>query len=149
MNKIDEKLYSIMKLYNRLENEPRNYGTDVRITGTGIHIIEIIGNSDDKSVTDIARISGVTKGAVSQKLKKLAEKGLVEKREDPDNLSRSIITLTSKGKVAYYAHKHWHETMDGGFGEYCGSISDEKQEIIIEFLSRVEDFCRRLLAVDE
>jgi DNA-binding MarR family transcriptional regulator len=92
---------------------------------------------------------GVTKGAVSQKLKKLENKILTEKKEDPKNSSRSIVELTSKGKAAYFAHKHWHETMDGGYGAYYKGLEEEKISFLIEFMTKVEDFLYRALATEK
>jgi hypothetical protein len=70
---------------------------------------------------------------------------LTIKEEDPENLSRSIVRLTSKGKAAYYAHRHWHETMDGGFKEYTMNLEEEKIAFLLEFMTRVEDFFNRIL----
>lgn len=149
MNQIDEKLYTIAKLIQRLETEPRNYGTDQKLTGAEIHLVELIGENDNSSVTEIAGLYGVSKSAISQKLKQLINKGLVEKKVDPENLSRSNLVLTSKGKIAFYAHKHWHETMDGGFQDYYSKLSEEKLAIIMEFLNRFEDLFLGLSSVEE
>ena len=148
MSQINQKLFSILNLAQQLEAQPKRYGTDVLLTGTDIHLLEIIGDNPKVSVTDIARMAGVTKGAVSQKLKQLEKKGVVFKQEDPENLSRSIVALSSKGKVAYFAHKHWHETMDGGFNEYYNTLSHEKTENIVEFLTNMEELLTRLLAAN-
>jgi DNA-binding MarR family transcriptional regulator len=121
----------------------------VQLTGTDIHLVEIIGDNKNIGVTDIARKAGVTKGAVSQKLKQLLKKGIVTKNEDPTNLSRYFITLTSKGKVAYFSHKHWHETMDGGFKNYYSSLTKEELKIIQKFLNNMEKLLAALLAVEE
>ena len=149
MNEINQKLNSIMSLAQRLESEPKKFGTNVLLTGTDIHLIEIIGDNDNSSVTEIARRAGVTKGAVSQKLKQLESKRIVRKGEDPANISRSIVTLTSKGSIAYFAHKHWHETMDGGFEEYYKSLSSQNIRIIIQFLTKMESLLVQLLAVED
>jgi DNA-binding MarR family transcriptional regulator len=95
------------------------------------------------SVTDIAEILGITKGAVSQTLKKLEKKGLVIKAADPLNQSRLLVDLTAKGKVAYYAHEHWHETMDGGFRDYFMSLPEDKLRFLDDFLLRLEVFLKR------
>jgi DNA-binding MarR family transcriptional regulator len=99
-------------------------------------------------VTDLARFSNVTKGAISQHLKKLEKKGLTTKEEDPDNGSRSIVKLTSKGKAAFYSHKYWHETMDGGYLSYLMSLGEEKTEFLLEFMTRVESFLRMVVNSD-
>ncbi len=148
MENIKKRFNNVIQLARRLETEPRKYGTDTMLTGVEIHLIELVGDHENSGVTDIARRFGVTKGAVSQRFKQLEKKDLIRKHVDPENSSRSIVTLTSKGKVAYYAHKHWHETMDGGFKEYFLNLDREKAAVIEKFLLRVETFFERLLSSD-
>ena len=112
-------------------------------------MIEIIGDNEGLSVTDIGTYLGITKGAVSQSLKRLEAKGFSLKKTDPENLSRSIVMLTAKGFTAFWAHKHWHETMDGGFLQYMEELNTSEINIIINFLERVEDFLKRRVLSSE
>ena len=146
-NRAHQKFAHIVELYQKLERMPRTYGTDELLTSSEIHLIETIGDHNENfSVTDLANFMGVTKGAVSQKLKKLEQKSLTAKREDPENSSRSIVELTSKGKAAYFAHKHWHETMDGGYEAYYKNLDEENILFLIEFMTKVEIFLKRAVA---
>jgi DNA-binding MarR family transcriptional regulator len=143
------KFRSLMRLAVQLDRSPKQFGTDELLSHSEIHLIEIIGDHEGLSVTDIGNCLGITKGAVSQSLKKLEHKGYSAKKTDPDNLSRSIVSLTAKGQTAYWAHKHWHETMDGGFSHYLESLNDDELRIIMNFLTRTEDFLvRRLKSLD-
>ena len=143
------KFRSLMRLAVELDRSPKKFGTDELLSHSEIHLIEIIGDHEGLSVTDIGNCLGITKGAVSQSLKKLEHKGYSAKKTDPDNLSRSIVSLTAKGQTAYWAHKHWHETMDGGFSHYLESLNDDELRIIMNFLTRTEDFLvRRLKSLD-
>jgi DNA-binding MarR family transcriptional regulator len=147
INEIHKRFSSVMELAEKLEKAPRSYGTDELLTSSEIHMIEIIGQNDGQfSVTDIAKFLGITKGAVSQNLKKLENKGLTVKHKDPGNISRSIVKLTTKGKAAFYAHKHWHETMDGGFIHYFQNLEDDKIAFLLDFIKRLEDFLERAVA---
>ncbi len=129
-----------------LEKTPRHFGTDELLTSTEIRLIEAIGdNGETDSVTELANLLGVTKGAVSQNLKKTEKRGLTTKDEDPENLSRSIVGLTSKGKTAYYAHKHWHETMDGGFKHYFTEMNQAQLDFLHEVLSKIETFLKNAM----
>lgn len=141
---IHERFKTVVDLAVQLEQTPRPFGTDERLTSTEIHLIELIGDHlETFSVTDLAKTLGVTKGAVSQNLKKTETKGLTSKIIDPDNSSRTIVKLTSKGKTAYFAHKHWHETMDGGFRDYFLNLDREKIDFLLEFLGKLEIFLKR------
>jgi DNA-binding MarR family transcriptional regulator len=142
---IAEKFSRVVKLWHELEKKPQKFGTDEDLYSSEIHLIETIGENNNFSVTDIAKQLGVTKGAVSQTLKKLETKGLTAKHTDPQNSSRAIVELTSKGKMAYYAHAHWHEQMDGGFKTYMNSLEQEQMDLIYEVLSNVENFLKVML----
>lgn len=73
--KIHGKFQSLMALALKLDQMPKQFGTGRDLSHTEIHLIEIIGDNKDLGVTDIARLIGVTKGAVSQTLKRLEKKG--------------------------------------------------------------------------
>ena len=141
LHRLHEKFAKIVKLANDLEKAPRAYGTNSPMTGSEIHLIELIGdNKENFSVTDLSKVMGVTKGAVSQNLKKLDKKGFIFKQVDPSNLSRINVLLTSRGKTAYYAHRDWHETMDGGFKTFFNSLSREKLIFLNEVMDKLEIF---------
>ena len=140
---IVSKFSRIVKLWQELERQPKKFGIDEDLHRSEIHVIEVVGDNGGPGVTDIAETMGITKGAVSQTLKKLENKGLIAKEPDPGNRSRLAVKLTSKGKVAYYAHAHWHETMDDGFKAYCYNLSGDKMLFLDEFLTRVEAFLKK------
>jgi DNA-binding MarR family transcriptional regulator len=142
-HKIHGKFQSLMALALKLDQMPKQFGTGRDLSHTEIHLIEIIGDGKDLGVTDIARLIGVTKGAVSQALNRLEKKELVRKQEDPDNRSKLLISLTALGNMAYWAHKHWHETMDGGFIKYLEGLNTDQTGFLLDFLTRVEDFLQR------
>jgi len=149
-NAIHEKFIRIVKLYEKLEKTPRTYGTDELFTSAEMHMLENLGdNHESLSVTDLAKLLDITKGAVSQNLKKSEIKGLTMKQEDPENSSRLIVRLTSKGKAAYYAHRYWHETMDGGYKDYFVNLEEDKILFLLEFMTRVEDFLNRAITTEK
>ena len=145
---IHGKFQSILRLAQKMEKVQKSFGTGEMMSHSEIHLLEIIGDTKGLSVTDISRHLGITKGAVSQSLKRLEKKGFTTKNIDPENLSRTIVLLTSKGQTAYWSHKHWHETMDGGFLKYLDELDDESFKIIVDFLGKVESFFKLRLESD-
>ena len=134
------KFSRVAKLWQQLHSQPRKFGTEEDLSGSEIHLIELVGQNEGLSITGLARRLGITKGAVSQTLKRLEGKQIVEKKTDPANTSRMTVSLSTKGRVAYYAHLHWHETMDGGFRDYFINLSEDKIRFMDEFLSLLEHF---------
>jgi DNA-binding MarR family transcriptional regulator len=138
-----EKFMGIVRRTAELENRPWHFGTDETLFRSEIFLLELIGDQEGVGVTDAANLLGITKGAVSQTLKKLDAKGLVEKRSDPINSLKACLYLTNKGKIAFYAHKHWHETMDGGFKDYFSRLSQENISFLDEFLNQLDAFLNK------
>ncbi len=131
-----------MEMAAELEKKPRDFGTGEKLYSAEIHMIEVIGESENEnqkvSVTDIADYFGITKGAVSQTFKKLDKKGLVQRYADPVNASRSLLYLTPEGKRVLKSHQEWHEKMDGGFADYLNGLKPSDIFVIKDFLSRYE-----------
>jgi len=61
------------------------------------------------------------------------------------NNSRSIVKLIFKGKAAYYAHKHWRETIEGRFKNYFMALSEEKVDFFLDFIDKAEKFIKRAM----
>jgi DNA-binding MarR family transcriptional regulator len=137
------KFSKVSKLWQQLDSKPRKFGTETDLSGSEIHLIEVVGQNEDLSVTDLAKHLGITKGAVSQTLKRLEGKGIVVKEVDPTNTSRITVSLSTKGKVAYYSHMQWHETVDGGFRNYFIHLPEDKIRFMEEFLSILEQFLKK------
>ena len=60
--KLHGKFQTLMDLAHRLDQAPKRFGTDQNMTHTEIHLVEMIGNNEGASVTEISTLIGVTKG---------------------------------------------------------------------------------------
>ena len=137
---IIEQLRRIARKKGELEKEPHQYGTGMLLQHAEMYLVEILGQNEGMSVTRVAGIMQITKGAVSQTLKKLEQKGLVQKFADPANASRTLLYLSGEGKRVLKAHQKWHRKVDGGFTEYLDSLEGAEVLVIRDFLNRYEFF---------
>ena len=137
---IIEQLKRISRKKTDLEKKTQEYGTGISLQYAEMYMVEILGQNEGMSVTKIAQIMQITKGAVSQTLKKLDSKEIVQKFADPANASRTLLYLSQKGKRILKAHKEWHRNVDGGFTEYLDSLKGNEQLLIKDFLNRYEFF---------
>ncbi|KGM97832.1 hypothetical protein Z968_02205 [Clostridium novyi A str. 4552] len=112
IKKLPRQFLDTVEQFNITDKQARNFGTDIKLHLSEIHLIQYIGNNYKVHISEIARGLNITKGAVSQMVKKLEKKGCVEKILDSENRSRTIISLTSKGKSAYMEHEKYHEKID-------------------------------------
>ncbi len=131
--------------YVLYEKKPQKYCGDIILTQPEIHTIAIIGDDEGISVTQLSEARGVTKGAVSQMIYKLVDKGLVEKRISPSSDAELNLHLTEKGKEAFHEHRKKHEAMEMRFAEIMNDIPEEMQQYMTEFLKSFEKELDKLL----
>lgn len=126
------------------EKKPRHFGISELLHASEIHMVMNIYDNPGMHVSELARIAGVTRGAVSQIVSKLEKKGLVTKTEDPENRLKTIPVLTSKGKVAYYAHTQYHEEIDKDLFDFVNRLTDDQFTLIESFVVHLEKMGTRL-----
>jgi DNA-binding MarR family transcriptional regulator len=113
----------VTRLIARAESlhTPRfDFGTGIGLYRSEIHTVETIGRNPGINMTRLAEKMGVTKGAVSQMVGRLAKKGLVEKGTMPGNEKEVVTGLTDLGRRAFENHGAFHLQMLGVLRDYYG-----------------------------
>jgi DNA-binding MarR family transcriptional regulator len=132
-----------------LDKKTRYYGTDVPIFHSEIHVIKAIAEHSCIHVGGLAEILGVTKGAVSEILKKLERKALVKKEVDELNLSRYLLSLTEKGEKAHKNHMHYHSIINSMVENELQNATEEEVQFLSNFLlaiiSKVQNFDENII----
>jgi len=136
----NELIHSLLKIIYKvmeMEEKIQYYGTDVKISISEIHVLDTVISNPGIHISGIAMKRGVTRGAVSQLVKKMEKKGLLSKLPDPENLSRLMINLTKKGIIAQRTHNEFHELFNRMIDESLKSMSDDEKNSIEKFLGDV------------
>ncbi|CEA14809.1 MAG: MarR family transcriptional regulator [Methanobacterium formicicum] len=85
---------------------------------------------------DLSRMFHIDKGTIARAIKKLEEKGMVNKVQDPVNRRRYLLSLTPRGEqvvpVILQAEKKWEDLIFQGF-------SDEERSLIQEGMRRLAE----------
>ena len=142
---ISDAMLGITTRFNELERTCCKFGTDVDIHRAEIHTIMGIYLNEGIHVGGLAEVLGVTKGSVSELLRRLERKGLVYKAKDPLKMTRINVYLTEKGKTAHNHHLHYHEKLDGLVEKAMGQRTPDQIMGIISFL---EEMLNRLNAIE-
>ncbi|WP_099204006.1 methyltransferase [Scatolibacter rhodanostii] len=112
-----------------------NFGSeDMTFYRGEIHMIKTIGDYPGIHSAELARKYGITRPVVHKTLQKLSERGLIVKQDDPDDKKRYLLYLTEKGKVAYQAHKQYHEQYDKSLFDFLADTSGDKLAAMKDFL---------------
>lgn len=139
--------YGILDLvtkYMELDKKARYYGTDIPIFHSEIHMVAAIAEHPGIHVGGLAELLGITKGSVSEIIKRLERKALVIKEADEQNLSRLSLRLTEKGNRAHSQHMRYHTVINSMVADELKGASDRDTQFILSFLSgftaKIEEF---------
>lgn len=137
MNEIQEFRYELNRFvnkYNKLERTPFETGDGEVLYPSEINMIEAIGKNSGNTVTQLCIAFGITKGAVSQMITKLAGKGYVERTRSEESPKEVELTLTQKGFEVFARHEHFHQEMDREMEQFIRSIPAVKLAAFREIL---------------
>lgn len=107
-----------------------SFGTGVSMYRREIHTIQAIGKNPGINITILAEYMGVTKGAVSQTIKKLSKKGLVRKTYARGNAKEVVLELTDLGLIGFRNHEKFHMEALNIAREHFGDQLEDKFEAI-------------------
>lgn len=128
----------VIHKYMKNEEIRRSYGTDSLLTRKEIHTIQLIGDYPGMNLCTLAAHHGVTKGAASQMVGRLREKGFLERRTSESSLAEIALNLTAKGQQAFQGHWDYHSRMDTVWKKAFSDLTEQDMAVIERFLLTVE-----------
>ena len=94
-------------------NIPTDYGTGEEYTSVEVHLLEYIVDHPGKTVTELSLDFDKTKAAISQMLRKIEDKGLIEHHEAPDSKKKQLYYATPKGQELNQIHIRYDDRVFG------------------------------------
>lgn len=131
-------LLDVISEFYENDSRARTFGTDTELYHSEIHLLQCIGEHPGLHLSAIARLLGVTRGAVSQTVKRLERKQMVCREESPDSHKKVALRLTPKGETASANHKNAHETYNAMIAGLLDGTTPEQRRFLLSFLARFE-----------
>lgn len=128
------------KKFNELEKMSIDIGNGEKLYPSEFHIIEAIGNKRGNKVTELSHKFHITKGAISQVVNKLQDKGFINKERNKNFGKEIILSLTPKGKKAFEIQNKIHKKMEKEFISYLESFSPEQVDSFVQIMSKIEEY---------
>jgi DNA-binding MarR family transcriptional regulator len=117
------QLVRLLNKRSRIEERPIRYDADVELSPREIHTIQAIGEQEEINVSDVAAYFGVSKSAASQMVRKLVDKGFVEKAHAAHSNREFRLSLTKSGRRAFRAHERLHGRLVADLTDRLGAFS--------------------------
>lgn len=134
----------LFNAYTVLQRSPHEYYPGIELYPSEIHAIECVATEGPLNFTELSKMLGVTRGAVSKCVVKLEKTGLVRRYKYVSNQKEVYLHLTDLGEQAYKGHVRYHEAMNRTLERYGDEISDEKGDEILCFLNLYLEEMRKL-----
>lgn len=140
-----QNLLRLLNKFDRIEKMPIVLENGVELTTKEIHTIQAIGETEKINVTEVGTHFGVTKGAASQMVSRLVERGFVTKSISAHSNKEFELTLTDLGWQAFKTHERFHGQDMAELIKLIGSYKKNRIRDFGDMLSLVEEIMNRRL----
>ncbi len=137
---IIELFIRLANKYKALEKIPVDYGIGADLYHSERHLIDQIGDHPEMNITELARYLGVTKGAISQTVKKLEDKGVVTRYKGAENEKEVFLEFSDIGRKIYKKHKEVNKESIIPLYEELKKYSDDKVYFMVEMFKWMDTF---------
>ena len=119
----------ILHLYSVIGRKPKDYGTGDLLYFTELHTITVVAKNKEVNMTELAEIMGVTRGAISQTIRKLVAKNLILK-SNITNRKEVNLKLSEKGLVVYSAQASFQKEIFTFAGSLYEAARPEDRDMV-------------------
>ena len=119
-----DEAYDLMYEYDSL---PHQYGENT-LYQSEAHIIDLIGEHPEITVTELAAVLKKTPSACSQIVRKLRAKGWVEQVRNPENNRIFNLYLTESGQRVYQDHTAFNQSCQSATFRLLETFSTQELE---------------------
>jgi DNA-binding MarR family transcriptional regulator len=147
---MNEELQSIIDVFNKIlhiysiiDKKPKDCGTGDLLYVSEIHTIYFIGKNPEINLTQLAEMSGVTKGAVSQIVKRLVAKRYIT-RHKTRNKKEVNLSLSDKGYIVFRGSQSFNNEMLQFAEELYNNASAKDRDMIKRLFEIIFDNMKQI-----
>lgn len=149
LQKILEFKRNLTFTYYKFLSTPHEYYPGEKMYMREVHVITEIGENGVDNVSELSERLKITKGAVSQYLKKLEKKGFVERVQEQTDKRQFSVKLTEKGRELNRIHtKYDNEQYEKAY-PFFEEFTEEELEIICRFEAQFAKFGEEMLKYEK
>ena len=111
-----------------------------------MHIIEAIGVDEPKRSGTVAALMSITLGTLTKAIDGLTRKGYVSRIRSDEDKRVVKLSLTDKGKSAFYHHEQFHEHM---IEHIKDGVNPEELKVLVNALAKLSDYFKVVYSDDE
>ena len=141
---LNELLVDTFNIILKNEEHSLTKASNADLSISEYHIIETIAKNDCITISNIAAAHSITLPSVTVAVKKLEQKGYVEKIKSTEDGRSVSVGLTEKGKKINDFHKRFHTHM---VSQITDQINDEEKELLYKAILKLNKYFRKTLEI--
>jgi len=144
VNEMVQLFQNILHAYSIIEKQPRDFGTGNTLHLTELQTISMIGENPDLNMTRLADLMGVTRGAISQTVRKLVIKKLVT-RTNVRNNKEINLRLSESGQFVRHEYQARMKEVFTFADELYESATQEERDLVKRLFKQIQHNMRNRL----
>lgn len=109
------------------------------ITANDMHVIEAIGIGRPQTSSSVAKRLSITMGTLTKAIDGLAKCAYVNRERSEEDKRLVLLSLTDKGKKAYYHHQKFHKDM---IDAVIAQLDPEETQILTKSLGSLAGYLK-------
>jgi len=148
-NKLIKLFHNTFYKYYQIVKQAKDFGTGEQLHHAEIHTIVAIGENPKINITELARETAVTKGAVSQTVQKLEDKQLIARYKGTDD--REVhLRLSDKGVIAFEGYNKLVESHFKNYEQMFNKSNETERNIVFRLVDAInKQFDEYLLNINK
>ena len=135
----------LARVQKAADSIPRNYGIDIPLKTSDIHLLDLIDRNPDANLTELSEMMWTSKMAISALARKLQEKRLI--RIVPGANKKELkCELAERGKIAVDTHNAYHRMEQVYLNEKMAQYTDEEialvTQVLKDYATYLEDYAK-------
>lgn len=129
----------LVEIFNRiLTMEGQNLkDKGIKLSMSEVHVLEAIQNSEEATMSNVAKKLGITMGSLTTAINTLFQKGYVLRQRDSEDRRKVMVALLPKALEVLKEHDEFHREMIDSIFE---DLELEKDELLIESLEKLSSY---------
>ncbi len=130
----EQLMVKLFNTYEIISKKKVEYVPGIQLYPSEVHTLDAIGANAGTNLTTLAKILGVTRGALSKIAVKQEKQGFIRRYRYLNNQKDIFLQLTASGEAVFAGHKKYHEKREARLYKKYNDIPDEKALTILQFL---------------
>lgn len=124
--------------FDQLKKNQHKSGVDKSITFNEVHLIVAIGENQPLNLVKLSELLEVSRSAITQSVRRLIQKNLVDFDFDPNNGKNKYLRLSEKGIEIFKVHQEQQAYIEESIFSVLNNYSEVELQTVVKLMDDIE-----------